>query len=102
MSLTSADDFWDVVTPPGWNKGNPPTHDWLYRSTDGGRTWHLVQADLPIGFPVSALLFVDAYHGFVAQAQNATTGPPLGPGTELLATSDGGHTWKLVGDINRP
>jgi photosystem II stability/assembly factor-like uncharacterized protein len=102
VSLTSADDFWDVVTPPGWNKGNTPTHDWLYRSTDGGRTWQLVQADLPIGYPVGALLFVDAHHGFVAQAQYATTGPPVGPGTELLATSDGGHTWKLVGEINRP
>ena len=99
LDFVDANNFWAIVTPPGWTKGNSPTRDWLYRSSDGGGTWKLVQADLPIGFPVSSLLFIDANHGFAAQEQGASTGPPVGSSTEVLATSDGGHTWKLVGQI---
>ena len=96
MSLASANDFWDVVTPPGWTKVTGPPRDWLYRSTNGGRTWQLVGTDLPIGFPVFTLTFVDPKHGFVLEQAGLTSQ------TELLATSDGGHSWKLVGQVPGP
>jgi photosystem II stability/assembly factor-like uncharacterized protein len=90
-----ADNFWAIVPPPGWMKGQP-ARDSLYRTRDGGQTWTLVQADLPIGYPVNVLVFGDATHGLLTQPQNASAGPPIGPGTEMLTTSDGGHTWTAI------
>ena len=88
-------DWWAVVTEPSWQKGQP-TNDWLYRTADGGRTWTLVQTGLPLGYPVDELDFIDAQHGLAAQMQGASTGPPIGPGEEILVTSDGGRTWRVV------
>lgn len=95
------DQWWAVVTEPSWQKGTP-THDWLYRTTDSGRSWTLVATGLPLGFPVDQLAFVDDVHGLALQSPGASTGPPLGPGEEVLVTSDGGRTWKKVADTVRP
>jgi hypothetical protein len=85
-----------ICSPPaGWTKASP-VRDWLYRTNDGGRTWALVQNDLPLGYPVIGLLLTDANDAFAAQYQNATGGAPVGPAPELLKTSDGGRTWKVL------
>jgi photosystem II stability/assembly factor-like uncharacterized protein len=101
-AFVNATGWWAVVTEPGWNKGQP-THDWLYKTADGGNTWVLVQKDLPMGYPVYDLVFIDAMRGLAVQLQNATGGPPIGPGTEVLTTTDGGHTWRsLITQIGTP
>jgi Sigma-70 region 2 len=86
---------WAIAPPAGWTKASP-VGDWLYRTTDGGRTWALLQKDVPLGYPVISLLVIDGNDAFAAQYQNATVGAPIGPGTELLKTTDGGRTWKVV------
>jgi len=86
---------WAIAPPPGWKKASP-VRDWLYRTSDGGQTWALVQKELPLGWPITGLLVVDGNDAFAAQDQNATGGAPVGPGTELLKTTDGGRTWRVV------
>jgi photosystem II stability/assembly factor-like uncharacterized protein len=95
IAFLAASDWWDVVTAPGWGKGKL-ARDWLYKTTDGGDTWTLVQQDLPLGWPVEAMVFVDTSHGWAFQAEGAAGPPPFGQGTEVLTTADGGHTWRLV------
>ena len=91
IDFIDANTGWDVVTPPGWSKGlSGAPKDWLYRTVDGGQTWTLVQADLPLGSPILGLWFVDANNGFAVQQNVALTG------SELLRTTDGGHTWKVI------
>ena len=90
IDFIDANTGWDTVTPPGWSKLSGAPKDWLYRTNDGGQTWTLVQADLPLGFPIFGLWFVDANNGFAAQQNVALTGP------ELLRTTDGGQTWKVI------
>ena len=91
-------DWWAVTSEPTWQKGLP-TNDWLYRTTDGGATWTLVQTGLPLGYPVDRLVFIDAEHGLAAQAHNASTGAAIGPDEDILVTNDGGHTWRVVGQL---
>jgi photosystem II stability/assembly factor-like uncharacterized protein len=95
MDFVDSSSWWAVLSEPGWNKGQP-THDWLYRSIDGGHSWALVQKNLPLGFPVIQLAFFDSEHALAVQSQNASSGPPIGPGVEVLTTSDGGISWKTV------
>lgn len=68
----------------------------LYRSTDGGRTWHL------FAFPDTSLWAVATYRrgaefeiavgGFTLYPD--TAGKPLVPGSGIVRTSsDGGYTW---------
>lgn len=90
IDFIDANTGWDIVTPPGWSKLSGAPKDWLYRTNDGGQTWTLVQADLPLGFPIFGLWFVDANNGFAVQQNVALTG------SELLRTTDGGHTWKVI------
>lgn len=67
------------------------SHGLLYRTTDAGNTWKSIETVLP---PVldnmdpGAIHMVDANFGWAA-----ATSPG---GTSLLASSDGGHNWKLV------
>lgn len=90
VDFIDANTGWDIVTPPGWSKLSGAPKDWLYRTNDGGQTWTLVQADLPLGFPIFGLWFVDANNGFAGQQNVALTG------SELLRTTDGGQTWKVI------
>lgn len=90
IDFEDANDFWLVG---GAAKGGPATNS-LYRSTDGGRTWNLVERATPIGSPIGpvGVQFLDPTHGFVLELNPQTgTGPP-----ELLVTSDGGHTWTVI------
>lgn len=87
-----SNNFWLISAPGG--KGGPPD-DWLYHSADGGRSWQVVQKDIPVGFALgqsgAQLQFIDPQHGFVLQAN-----PQTGTGRQILATSDGGHTWTVI------
>jgi photosystem II stability/assembly factor-like uncharacterized protein len=94
VDFLNACNGWAIAPPAGWTKGSA-VRDWLYRTTDGGQTWALVQKDVPLGYPVTALLIVDGNDAFATQYTNATTAA-VGPGNDLLETTDGGHTWRLV------
>lgn len=89
IHTADANNFWDLVFALPPKSGSPGPHGGrLYRSTDGGRIWRLVQANIsigngPISTPQVTLLFVDDQHGLAAA------------GRELYATADGGHAWKL-------
>lgn len=99
IDFVDTNDFWDLVTQPGWVAGLSPPGDWLYRTTDGGRTWTLVAKDLAMGDRVAYFHFVDADHGFVSQD---SPNEPAGP-VELNTTSDGGRTWNIVvPQVTRP
>jgi photosystem II stability/assembly factor-like uncharacterized protein len=87
VDFLDANTGWAIAPPPGWTKGSP-VKDWLYRTGDGGQTWTLAQMDLPLGYPVSALLIIDA--------NNAYALGQAGSAEELVKTSDGGHSWKVI------
>jgi len=70
----------------------------LYRTHDGGATWTRVETDLEDQTAngwLGALNFVDLDTGFVFRS-DATTGAY----TEMLKTTDGGHTWTVVSRFN--
>ena len=67
----------------------------LYRTDDGGRTWHLAGAvdregkpdgSLPLWGVPTDLRFLDSGHGWLATDRNGS-----------WATADGGRTWEPVG-----
>ncbi|HLX89228.1 MAG TPA: hypothetical protein VKR22_12330 [Acidimicrobiales bacterium] len=66
---------------------------WLYRSTDGGRTWVTAADFHDGGTGFSDLGFTTATQGVVI---HGFAGPPANPPTQLLITHDGGATWKVV------
>jgi photosystem II stability/assembly factor-like uncharacterized protein len=97
MTYADASNLWALVTPPGWTKISGGK-DSLYRSSDGGQTWSLVQDGVPLG-RVDSLLFAGGA-GMVAQPRNATwsydtAGFATANDTVLAVTTDGGHTWKV-------
>jgi photosystem II stability/assembly factor-like uncharacterized protein len=94
VDFLDASTGWAVAPAQGWTKGST-IGDWLYQTADGGQTWTLVQKDLSLGYSVGGLLIVDGNTAFAWQSPNPTTGPG-GPANELLKTTDGGHTWKVV------
>jgi photosystem II stability/assembly factor-like uncharacterized protein len=59
----------------------------IYRTTDGGATWTLVLADTTKGVFFDALAFWDAAHGLALS-------DPVGGRFLVLATDDGGRTWR--------
>lgn len=58
-------------------------HDIFKRSTDGGKTWHDMQTDLP-GTDL---------HGFAADPADATHLYTLVVGAGLFESRDGGQQW---------
>lgn len=77
--------FADVLTGfYGTGKGN------LYRTQDGGKSWHLVWSKP--GTFIRSLGFIDSRHGFLG---NLGTGlADITDATPLYETKDGGVTWK--------
>ena len=66
----------------------------LYRTRDGGATWAPVRTNLVSETPdgqIGGLYFVDQDAGFAYRRTEA------GAYSELLKTTDGGHTWTTVG-----
>ena len=99
MTFADPNNLWALVTPPGWTKVSGGK-DSLYRSSDGGQTWNLVQQGVPMG-RAYLLFFADAKNGMVEQPRNSTWSFDT-PGfqdandIELEVTSDGGHTWRAI------
>ncbi|HET9780596.1 MAG TPA: YCF48-related protein, partial [Candidatus Dormibacteraeota bacterium] len=99
ISYLDANNIVALFSPPGWNKGSGGK-DWVYRSTDGGKSWTLVQKGVPLGYRMYGAVFSDPNTGMVAQADNATCGitdqscPGTGD-TVVAVTKDGGRTWKI-------
>jgi photosystem II stability/assembly factor-like uncharacterized protein len=62
----------------------------LYRTTDGGRHWALMQSNLPAQAPDAAsIIFVDASTGFATHRLSTS-------GVQLLKTTDGGQSWTEI------
>ncbi len=67
----------------------------IYRSVDGGSTWKLVfQNNEAKGF-FNGIAFKDDQHGLLA-------GDPIGGRLFLLATSDGGESWRRIAEGTAP
>ncbi|MFL5582224.1 MAG: WD40/YVTN/BNR-like repeat-containing protein [Gemmatimonadaceae bacterium] len=68
----------------------------VLRSADYGRTWTAAETPMPAGKTagIFALAFRDALHGV---AVGGDYGRPREGGSNVLATSDGGRTWRVVG-----
>lgn len=77
VAILESGEMWAV----GYD-GQDPRRMW--RSTDGGDTWLRVSINSP-GFILKAIDFVDSQHGWAVG----------GKGT-IMATSDGGKTWKQM------
>jgi photosystem II stability/assembly factor-like uncharacterized protein len=86
IAFVDKSNLFALVTPPGWTKLSPDGFE-LYRSTNGGAAWTLVQSKVPGTWPPGLLQFADANHGWEANVNGAT---------ELLVTADGGKTWKSI------
>jgi len=75
----------------GWvameNPGIPPLPTRLYATTDGGRTWTRIPANLGAGN--IALDFVSSQTGFALRTNRDGS-------TTLLQTTNGGRTWRDV------
>lgn len=68
----------------------------VYHSSDRGHTWSVAPTDLPAGATagIFAVAFRDAQHGLAVGGNYAT---PASPSDNVLATDDGGRTWRLLG-----
>lgn len=66
----------------------------IYRTTDGGSNWKLMYENKDERVFLDALSFWDDQTGIVM-------GDPIGESLFLLATSDGGKTWKRRKDVPR-
>jgi photosystem II stability/assembly factor-like uncharacterized protein len=68
--------------------------DTLYRSADGGSTWTSVASGLP---PIywGTVVFIDAKHGFIIEADQQAGRIGNGPAS-MLVTTDGGAKWTSV------
>jgi hypothetical protein len=68
------------------------TNETLYRTADGGRSWHAYSAP---GHVIAAgsqdtVQFITPTRGWLVNLQ------PTGPLESLLATTNGGKTWRVV------
>ena len=73
-----------------------PTAGWNYRrTTDGGRTWQLIDQDVAIMDPFSWTMF-DAKNGYRSNYDPRPTSDAA-----VLFTHDGGKTWVRVGNFTR-
>jgi photosystem II stability/assembly factor-like uncharacterized protein len=86
LSLVDANNFFALVTPPGWTKLSKEGFE-LHRSIDGGHSWTMVQPAVPGTWPPGFMDFVDLNHGFESNLNGADM---------LLVTSDGGKTWRSI------
>jgi hypothetical protein len=71
---------------------------WLYRSTNGGRTWSTAVMFSDGGAGLSDLRFITATQGVVIHGHPAPAGTAGNVATpdQLLMTRDGGATWQSV------
>jgi photosystem II stability/assembly factor-like uncharacterized protein len=77
VAILESGEIWAV----GYDEQDPRR---MWHSADGGNTWLRVPINSP-GFTINAIEFVDSQHGWAVG----------GKGT-VMATPDGGQTWKQV------
>jgi len=65
----------------------------ILKTTNGGATWQVKYHNDDTAYFLDAMDFSDPWHGYVL-------GDPINNKFVLLATADGGDTWKM--DVNRP
>lgn len=67
-------------------------------TTDGGATWSVGNVPSGVG-RISAVSCPDATHCVAIGARSSTGPAGSAPPFEVLATSDGGHTWSVTGSF---
>lgn len=73
-----------------------PIHSVMYRTTDGGQSWHRTGPTIPCS-TIFTIFFLDAKHGWAVGAwTQESTGDPF-----VLRTRDGGATW-IRSDLPMP
>jgi len=88
-------DIWFVDERIGWAAGGNQENneeDILLRTTDGGKTWTRVQTGTAQF--LRAVQFIDANRGWVVGMTIDAVDELPGP-SKILATVDGGRTWKV-------
>lgn len=97
-STVSRDSTGQFPTLPGVNMP-------LYRTDDGGRTWVPVPTSVALDSSegrIQGFTFVDLQNGFAERVTHYPSADPYNPTgqtTQLLKTTDGGRTWRVVGAI---
>ena len=83
-------DFLDPLT--AWMAVDIAPHLFVYRTHDGGQTWQ--KAQLPgQGVGPGQLFFLNAQVGWILLGEGAAAGSEA---VDVLHTSDGGATWKII------
>ncbi|HEX9106654.1 MAG TPA: hypothetical protein VF832_05495 [Longimicrobiales bacterium] len=81
----------------GGGGGASSTRARVHRTVDYGRSWSVVQTSLAAAKTAGlfGVAFRDAKHGLAVGGEYTQ---PRAPGAKVLATSDGGRSWRLVGE----
>lgn len=78
------------------NDGWAMTEYWLYRTTDGGKTWERLQQNPEKDARFTAFYFVDESHGWLTAVKQVPAERwGLGNSSVIMVTDDGGRSWKL-------
>ncbi|HLZ60791.1 MAG TPA: hypothetical protein VKR06_27910 [Ktedonosporobacter sp.] len=108
LRTTTGATHWQDVTPPTSNQhpyfGGANFYDamtaWVlmspivYRTSDGGKTWqHTQLPDMGNQAGHGQLFFLNAHIGWIMAETGAATGNVA---VDILHTSDGGATWKII------
>ena len=93
-SIMGGTDFFDAMT--AWVAVVVPSNLFVYRTHDGGQTWK--KAQLPEqGIGPGQIFFLNAQVGWIVVGKGAAMGSEA---VDVLHTSDGGATWKIISVSN--
>lgn len=67
----------------------------MYRTSDGGMNWRNLNPTVPDDSWITSFFFIDPNHGWLTLIhRNTTSSYGAGRASSILATSDGGNTWR--------
>ncbi|GAC1519176.1 MAG: hypothetical protein NVS3B14_21410 [Ktedonobacteraceae bacterium] len=93
-SVIGGTDFFDPLT--AWVAVAVPPNLFVYRTHDGGQTWQ--KARLPDqGIETGQIFILNAQTGWILVGKGAAAGSEA---VDVLHTSDGGATWKIISVSN--